>query len=347
MRVVAILSAAVIALYGCGGGGGSNALPSQMNASLPAGTHQAGSSERLYLANGNSMLVFDASANGNVPPLFTITGIPGCSFPDVTGVAVDASGRIFIADPSASVVGSPQISIFTVSAALVPTFVGSITGNLHSPFQIAVDSNGHVYVANQLDSISVYAPGPAGVNGAIAVIQGANTGLTTLHGVAVDATGDIFASNSGGEGGVVIPPSILEFAPGSNGNVAPMRTIVGPNTQLSSPFGIAVDSTGNIYAAGGVPTPGVSVFANGANGDVAPLARITGSNTTLVDPEGVAVDASGKIYVADGTHFRGPGPGVHNEIAVFAPGANGNVAPIAIISGLATGISGPSTLTVR
>ena len=48
-----------------------------------------------------------------------------------------------------------------------------------------------------------------------------------VDGVGSDATGTLYADNSGGH-------AIRVFAPGANGNVAPIRTIGGANTLLGS-----------------------------------------------------------------------------------------------------------------
>jgi len=129
-------------------------------------------------------------------------------------------------------------------------------------------------------------------------------------------------------------------------NEAPIATIYGSNTGMEGPGGIAVDSSGKIYVTGPVldaegrltGSEGVAVYAAGSNGNVAPIAAITGNNTGLISPSGIAVDSSGKIYVADvGPNGNGPG-----SVFVYAAGSNGNVAPIAAISGSNTGLEVPA-----
>ncbi len=60
-----------------------------------------------------------------------------------------------------------------------------------------------------------------------------------------------------------------------------------------------------------------------ANGNAAPAWRLAGATTKLTGPGGVAFDTSGDLFLAD----------VSNAILKFAPGAEGNVAPIATIQG--------------
>jgi hypothetical protein len=53
----------------------------------------------------------------------------------------------------------------------------------------------------------------------------------------------------------------------------------------------------------------------------------------LGSPQGIAVDADGTIFVT-------------NFITTYAPGANGDVPPIAVIQGSHTGLFGPTSIAV-
>jgi hypothetical protein len=133
--------------------------------------------------------------------------------------------------------------------------------------------------------------------------------------------------------------SITVYATNANGNVAPIRTIGGASTGLSSPFGIALDFNRNIYVAnGGTGSSGFSltVYAAGSSGNVAPVRTISGSSTLLYDPFGPALDASRNMYVAN----------FNNTVTVYAANANGNVAPIQTVSGSSTGLNHPFGITL-
>ena len=112
-------------------------------------------------------------------------------------------------------------------------------------------------------------------------------------GVALDKAGNVYVTNQGMRGKVVM------LAAGSN-----VATVL-PFTDLYEPQGLAVDGSGNAY---------VTDF----NNRVVKLAA--GSNdptelpfTGLNYPEGVAVDAVGNVYVAD----RG-----NNRVVQLAPGSS-------------------------
>ena len=70
--------------------------------------------------------------------------------------------------------------------------------------------------------------------------------------------------------------------------MAPVATIAGALTGLSSVSGVAADNQNAIWVcdAGAVA---IYRFAPTANGNVAPIATISGASTTLNNPEGIAI----------------------------------------------------------
>src|ERR1700742_2114797 len=101
----------------------------------------------------------------------------------------------------------------------------------------------------------------------------------------------IYVANSGGN-------SITEYPAKAGGNVSPTTTISGANTGLSSPDGLAVDSSGTIYVANSGGNS-ITEYPAKAGGNVSPTTTISGANTGLSSPDGLAVDSSGTIYVAN------------------------------------------------
>ncbi len=162
-------------------------------------------------------------------------------------------------------------------------------------------------------------------------ISGNETDLS-LPGVAVDAHRNIYATGSGYYG--TSGDTITVYAPGSNGNVAPSRTISGAKTGLDNASGIAVDARGKIYV---VNSTSVTEYAAGSNGDVKPTHTISGPRTGLASPDGIAVDAKHNVYVMNSAT---------PAITVYAAGAHGNVAPIRTISGPSTDLIGPAGIAV-
>ena len=174
--------------------------------------------------------------------------------------------------------------------------------------------DGTLYVANNGDStVEVFAPGACGNVTPLRTIAGSSTGLSNSDGVdglGVDSTGTLYADNTGDD-------SIEVFAPGANGNVAPIRTIVGGSTGLGGPDDIIVGFTGQLYVTNGfvTGTNSITVYAPGASGNASPTQQIVGSNTDFGNPDDLAVDAAGDMFVTDAPATVGPavGPRIRAE----------------------------------
>jgi sugar lactone lactonase YvrE len=217
---------------------------------------------------------------------------------------------------------------------------------LEMPWGIALDSRANIYVSNyeggpnHTGTITVYAAGSNGDTTPIATIGGSDTGLNNPFGVAVDSGGKIYVANFFGEVG---SGSVTVYSAGSNGNARPVATIIGADTGLDNPSGIAIDSTGKIYVAnrGGGRTneSSITVYAAGSSGNMKPIATIAGPDTGLDDPC-IAVDSNGEIYAGNS----------NDSITVYRTSSDGNVKPIATIigpdKGDETGLSQPNGIAL-
>lgn len=159
-------------------------------------------------------------------------------------------------------------------------------------------------------------------------IEGSKTGLYEPLGVTVDSNGNIYVVNESAPSGDG-PGSVTVYPAGSIGNQPPTSNIVGSNTRLNFPTGIALDTSRNMYVTNTIKSS-VTVYPSGSSGDVVPSAEIAGQNPGFFNPWGIALDSSGKIYVANQV-----------SITVYPPGSSGDVAPIATIAGDKTGLFDP------
>jgi len=127
-------------------------------------------------SNGGSVTVYAAGANGNVSPIRTISG-SNTGLVDPGGIAVDATGHIYVADYTA-------ITVYAAHAhgnvSPIRTIAGLNTKLLY-PFSVAVDTSDKLYVLNHNRrrevSVTVYAARANGNVRPIRQIRGSNTAL--------------------------------------------------------------------------------------------------------------------------------------------------------------------------
>jgi YD repeat-containing protein len=338
-------------------------------------------SQLIYVANGNSVLSFPAGGSGDLPPLqrVTVTNVP-----TIYRAAPDGAGNIWLAvpNPNPNAVGGswaigsiPASSTGPVTMTYLPQ---SVYPAGQSPWDFGVDAAGNLYLFS-LDGVStstvtVYPP-----NSQTAPIRTITGSSTMLSSALMQANALIGVS---ADGTIVIPyypyllpgastytaPGVLVFAPGANGNVAPAQVISGAATVPAGSYGEIFDAhearDGSIVAlvspslSGSESTAAgaVEVFAPGATGNVAPVRTITGSATGLNillssysqhafgvhGIETVAVDAASNIYVAE----YGSQSIANAQLEEFAPGANGNVPPAAVLGGPLTSLTQPYAVQV-
>jgi sugar lactone lactonase YvrE len=237
------------------------------------------------------------------------------SFSYPGGVAVDASGNVYIADS-----GNNEIRKIT-PGGLVSTFAGSTTpgstdgqgtaASFYFPTGLAVDASGNVYVADYFNNlIRKITPG-----GLVSTFAGSTTGgytdgqgtaasFNNPDGIALDANGNVYVTDYGNFLIRKITPGglVSTFAgSGNQGNVDGQ----GIAADFYGPRGVAVDASGNVYVAdsdnneirkitpiGLVSTLAGSTSSGSTNGQ--------GSSASFSWPTGVAVDASDNVYVTDG-----------------------------------------------
>jgi len=250
-----------------------------------------------------------------------------------TGVAVDSSGGLFIADSNdhrVRKVAPPTVTTLTLSTLAGTGTAGyngdgpATSANLYYPEGIAVDLAGNVYIADTYDNrIRKIAPG----TGVISTVAG--TGVAGFSGeggpanaarinfpvgLATDAAGNVYFADYYNQRvrKVTVATGIITTVAGSG--VAGFLGDGGIATaaQLYYPTAVAVDGAGNVYiadsnnnrirrvaAATSVITTIAGTGTAGVGGDGGPA-----SAAQLNSPIGVAVDAGGNIYIADTQNHR-------------------------------------------
>ncbi|MEY2661375.1 MAG: hypothetical protein RLZZ123_2547 [Pseudomonadota bacterium] len=187
------------------------------------------------------------------------------------------------------------------------------TATFNSPYGVAVDTSGHVYVTDYL-FYRIRKISPAGVvstlagSGALGNVNG--TGATAkfdgLWGVTVDTSGHLFVSETvNSDLRTITPTGVVSTLVG--GVASGFLDGTGTGAQFIDLRGLAIDASGNLFVADTsnqrirkvTPTGVVSTVAgSGASGS----ADGVGTLASFRNPYGVAVDAAGVVYVAENTN---------------------------------------------
>lgn len=275
------------------------------------------------------------------------------------GVFLDASGNIFIADrednrirvvntTTATItvanVAIPSLAIATVAGTGTAGYSGdtgaAISAELSSPYSVFVDSAENIYIADEGNNVirAVSSSGiittVAGNNtectpaGATCGDSGAATSaqLSSPAGVFLDATGDIFIAdtfdnrirvvNTGTAtvivAGVSIPPQTIATVAGTGARGYSGDGSAATSAVLDTPYGVFVDTAGDIFIADTENFVIREVFASTGN-----IQTVAGNNTqgfsgdggqsTLAElnsPTGLFGNAAGNLYVADTDNAR-------------------------------------------
>src|SRR6202522_4270858 len=289
-----------------------------------------------------------------------------------SGVAVDASGNIYIADYE-----NNRIREVTAATGDIATVAGNGTagysgdGGLATNAELdmlvglAVDSAGNIYIADTFNNrirkvtaatakiSTVAGDGTAGYLGDGGLATSAE--LNYPLGVAVDASGNIYIADSENSRIRMVTKSTSDISTVAGNGTAGYLGDGGLATsaEIDYPLGVGLDTAGNIYIADTdndrirmvtKSTSDISTVAgNGTAGYLGDGGLATSAEIDL--PEGVAVDSAGNIYIADTDNNRIRAVGGIPTITTLSP-TSGPVGTLVTISGTDFGSpQGTSTVT--
>lgn len=261
-------------------GSGANALFNTPNAVAVDG------SNNLYVADSGNDTIRKITLSGTVSTLAGRAGHVGSAngsisqarFNNPQGVAVDATGNVYVADSGNNTIRKIAIVSGTVA-------VSTLAGNASS--------------VGYLDS------------------TGTQALFNTPISVAVDTTGNVYVADLGNDVVREITPAKVVSTPYGEEGTAGRIDGIGNQARFNSPVGLALDGSNNLYVTDSQvpPTVGSTISGNnllrritpaGVVSTIAGQAGVTGTNdgtgmaAQFYSLQAVAVDSnSGAVYLAD------------------------------------------------
>jgi hypothetical protein len=294
---------------------------------LPRGI-ASDSSGNFYVADSYNQTIRKITAAGAVSTFVGSVALPGsldgsgtaARFNAPLGVATDSTKNVYVADTYNHTIRKISADGVVSTLAGLAGTSGSANGTgtaarFSSPYGVATDSAGNVYVADTNNN-TIRKITPAGTVSTLAGTAGSVgsslDGTWTAaqfdipYSVATDSAGNVYVAERGSStirkitpAGVVTTFAGLAGPPGNNVDGT------GSAARFSSPYGVATDSADNVYVADNgnqtirkiTPAGVVSTLAGmgGGTGSV----DGTGTAARFNYPTGVATDSAGNVYVAD------------------------------------------------
>lgn len=231
------------------------------------------------------------------------------------GVGVDRDGNVYVADFNGNLVRK-----INVATGIITTVPG--TTQIFKPADVAVDNSGILYVTSWgLNRVFKVTP-----DGTVSVFAGTGEPFSPIgdggpatqanmlepRGIAVDSAGNVYIAQERSHRIRKVTPSGMITTVAGNGGETLVVGDGGPANRafINTPYGVALDSAGNLYIAeyrgyrvrkvnaGGTITTVAGTGERGFGGDGGP------GNAARITPAGIAVDSAGQLYIADDFNNR-------------------------------------------
>lgn len=320
-----------------GGGNPNLALNATLN--NPTGL-EFDSAGNLYFAEPPANLVMRITPDGHIGT-WAGTGIAGGSgdggwawaanLNDPLAITLDSKGDLLIADAGnnrvqiVTVINAPSIG--SQPSTVMNTFAGNGLVATFNPRGLALTGNMLYFsdgTANRVrwTNLSTGEVGLLAGNGVAAYTGDTSstvTGYATSaslnepRGLAVDSSGNVYIADSGNNRIRMVNTSGLISTVAGDGT-AGYSGDSGPATsaEINSPYGVAVDSSGNLYIAERsgnrvrkVNSSGtITTVAGTGTASVPPSETGVAINQPLNSPSGLAIESSGSLLIADTNNNR-------------------------------------------
>ena len=193
------------------------------------------------------------------------------SFYQPEGVALDATGNIYVADAINQLIR--KISQY----GTVSTFAST-----NYPQNVALDTAGNVYVASAFNVEKITADGTNATT--------LPAGLTNSFGIAFDAVGNMYFCELGTNciKKMTTSGTVSIFA-GSNTGASGYADGAGTTASFNIPKGLTIDKAGNLYVAD---------YGNNRIRKITAAGMVTTINCVVTQPTGLVLDITGDLIVS-------------------------------------------------
>ena len=314
------------------GGGPTGAPATSADTNFPYAV-AVDSNKNFYVAVPVQNRVYKVSSSGTLS-LVAGDGFPGytgdfglaveanLNYP--TGLAVDSSGNLYIADFGNLRVRKVDTSgTITTAAGDGECFDGDGTATTHGlcyPWSVAVDSSGNLYIADTYDlrvrkvdtngnMTTVAGTGVSGFSGDGG--PATNATLTYPYGVVVDGAGNVDIADQANyvirqvnTSGIITTIAGTPGTSGYSGDGGPATSAT-----LSTVYGVGADSVGDLFIADYSnqrvrEVSGGTINAIAGNGNATFDGDGPATSHALNFPYGLTIDSGGNVYIADTDNLR-------------------------------------------
>jgi sugar lactone lactonase YvrE len=281
----------------------------------------------LYVADFLNHTIRKVTPTGVVSTLAGAAGISGAidgtgsaaRFTNPFAVVADSAGNVYVADTRNDEIRKITATgiVTTVAGLAAHAGYANGTGNaayFNNPYGIALDSAGNLFIADLYNyAVRKVAPGAivttlAGIPPQSGSADGTGNAARFFlpTGIAIVANGDLYVADSNNYT-IRHVTSATAAVTTVAGTVGVSGTMNGTGTaaQFAQPFGLASDTSGNIYVADVTADTIRRVTPAGVVTTFCGIPSVSGANdaqcvgATFKNPEGVATDTVGNLYVAD------------------------------------------------
>ncbi len=282
-------------------------------------------SGNVYVADAGNAVIRKITPAGVVTTLAGTVGVPGsadgtgtaATFRFPVGIAADAVGNVYVTDYDANTIRqiTPAGVVTTLAGADQARGSDDGTGGaarFNRPVGLTIDSTGNLYVADTSNQV-IRKITPAGVTTTIAGTPGvegsadgtgAAASFNAPYNVSIDTADNVYVTDYAANTiRKITPTGVVTTLAGTAGQAGGLDA-QGSAARFSNPFGLAVNSNGDVLVADTYNNAIRKVTSSGAVTTLAGLTRTgsadgAGSVARFNNPLGAATDASGNVYVVD------------------------------------------------